>query len=72
MANGANVFVLKEIMGHSSLTTTMKYTHLQAHDLQQQHARFSPVASLAVSRNSAKLGSSVVDKRWEFRMEPRS
>jgi len=52
IANGANVFVLKEIMGHSSLTTTMKYTHLQPHDLQVQHAKFSPVANLRLRDNS--------------------
>ena len=46
VANGANVFVLKEIMGHSSLITTMKYTHLQPHDLRIHHAGFSPVVNL--------------------------
>jgi integrase/recombinase XerD len=50
IANGANVFVLKEIMGHSSLITTMKYTHLQPQDLQIQHAGFSPVAKLDIGR----------------------
>lgn len=49
MANGANVFALKEIMGHASLHTTMKYTHLQPHDLQLQHSTFSPVAKLAIA-----------------------
>ena len=48
IANGANVFALKEIMGHATLQTTMKYTHLQPHDLQLQHATFSPVAKLAI------------------------
>ena len=52
IANGANVFTLKEIMGHSTLTTTMKYTHLQPHDLQVQHAKFSPVANLRLRDNS--------------------
>jgi site-specific recombinase XerD len=46
VAYGANVFALKVIMGHSSLQTTMKYTHLQPQDLQLQHATFSPVAKL--------------------------
>jgi len=50
IANGANVFVLKEIMGHASLSTTLKYTHLQPHDLQVQHAKFSPVANLGVGK----------------------
>jgi site-specific recombinase XerD len=46
LINGANVFLLKEVMGHSSLLTTLKYTHLQPADLQNQHARYSPVAHL--------------------------
>jgi site-specific recombinase XerD len=50
VANGANVFVLKAIMGHSSLQTTMRYTHLQPDDLRIQHDRFSPVVHLATTR----------------------
>jgi site-specific recombinase XerD len=46
VAGGANVLALKDIMGHNCLATTMKYTHLQPHDLQLQHATFSPVAKL--------------------------
>jgi len=46
LANGANVLVLKDIMGHESLATTNKYTHLRPGDIQKQHARFSPVAEL--------------------------
>ncbi len=43
IANGANVFAVKGILGHSSLETTLKYTHLQEDDLRNQHSRFSPV-----------------------------
>jgi site-specific recombinase XerD len=50
VANGANAMVLKEIMGHESLQTTMKYVHLQPDDLQQQHTKFSPVTSLGIGR----------------------
>lgn len=46
IANEANVFTLKNIMGHTSLQTTLKYTHMQAGDLKAQHAKFSPVAKL--------------------------
>jgi site-specific recombinase XerD len=50
VANGANVMVLKEIMGHESLQTTMKYVHLQPDDLQLQHTKFSPVTNLGIGR----------------------
>jgi site-specific recombinase XerD len=46
IANGANVFAVKEIMGHASLQTTLKYTHLQIKDLKTQHNKFSPVEGL--------------------------
>jgi site-specific recombinase XerD len=46
IANGANVFVVKEIMGHASLQTTLKYIHLQIKDLKNQHEKFSPVEGL--------------------------
>src|SRR5271157_5604202 len=44
--NGGSVFALKEIFGHSSLTTTLKYTHLQPEDLRREHNRFSPIEAL--------------------------
>lgn len=42
-AQGANVFTIKEIKGHSSLQTTMKYVHLQNRDMKAQHNKFSMV-----------------------------
>jgi site-specific recombinase XerD len=46
VADGANPFILKDILGHSSLLTTQKYLHLQPSDLRAQHAKFSPIAKL--------------------------
>ena len=46
IAKGSTDFVLKEILGHTSLQPTLKYTHLQPRDLQRQHARFTPVEDL--------------------------
>jgi len=46
IAQGADLFVVKDIMGHASLQTTMKYTHLSIADLKAHHATFSPVANL--------------------------
>jgi len=50
LTNGGDVFALKNIMGHASLHTTLKYTHLQPQDLQNQHAMFSPVTNLSLGR----------------------
>lgn len=46
LANGGSIDLLRVILGHKSLTTTLKYTHLQQQDIQKQHAKFSPVAQL--------------------------
>lgn len=45
-AQGTNAFILKEILGHSSMQTTMRYVHLQPDDLKAQHNRFSMVNEL--------------------------
>lgn len=46
LVNGGSINVLKDILGHKSLTTTLKYTHLGQQDVQNQHAKYSPVAQL--------------------------
>lgn len=46
-AQGVNAFILKEIMGHSSMQTTMRYVHPQPDDLKAQHNRFSIVNELS-------------------------
>jgi integrase/recombinase XerD len=46
IAKGGTDFALKEILGHTSLQPTLKYTHLQPRDLQRQHARFTPIEDL--------------------------
>lgn len=46
IAKGGADFALKDILGHTSLQPTLKYTHLQPRDLQRQHARFTPVEGL--------------------------
>lgn len=45
-AQGTNAFILKEIMGHSSMQTTMRYIHPQPDDLKAQHNMFSMVNEL--------------------------
>jgi integrase/recombinase XerD len=52
VAGGANVFTLKDIMGHRSLQTTMGYIKQQPEEIQLQHAAFSPVAKLFGSKSN--------------------
>lgn len=43
---GGNVFTLKELMGHTTLTVLNRYLAIAQVDLQAQHRRFSPVQGL--------------------------
>lgn len=52
IAHGANAFTLKEVMGHASLQTTLKYVHMQPAEIQAQHAQFSPLANLNRNRDT--------------------
>jgi len=51
LANGGNVFYLKAILGHKSLTTTLSYTRTLPKDIQDQHMKYSPVAELFKNRS---------------------
>jgi site-specific recombinase XerD len=55
--NGGSVFALKDIMGHSSLNTTLRYTHLQSADLRREHDRYSPLERLNKPRRTRKSTS---------------
>ena len=44
--NGGDVFSLQRILGHRDVSTTMLYVHLSTRDLEEQHARYSPVANI--------------------------
>lgn len=46
IANGGNLETLRIILGHESILTTVKYTHLDISDIQKQHTKFSPVNEL--------------------------
>ena len=46
IANGGNIFSLKEIMGHASITTTQLYVHLAAAMTKGDHKVHSPAARM--------------------------
>lgn len=46
MMNGGNILTLQRILGHSSITMTMKYAHLAPEHLQEAK-KFNPLTSLA-------------------------
>lgn len=44
--NGANAFQLQAILGHTSLEVTKVYVNLFSSEVQQGHAKFSPINNL--------------------------
>lgn len=43
VANGGNVFVLKELMGHSDIKMTLRYTDISENQKQESHRTYSPM-----------------------------
>jgi integrase/recombinase XerD len=46
LRNGGDVVRLSETLGHSQLSTTMRYLHLVTEDLAEPHQRLSPLNRL--------------------------
>jgi len=44
--SGGNLAHLQKILGHRSITTTMRYVHTQIEDAQREHRKHSPIARL--------------------------
>lgn len=44
--NGANAFQLQAILGHTTLEVTKMYVHLFSNEIQEGHAKFSPLNGL--------------------------
>lgn len=41
--NGGKIHVAQKLLGHESITTTMRYLDVSLADLQQEHSRYSPL-----------------------------
>jgi site-specific recombinase XerD len=54
LRNGGKVFSLKEMLGHTDLKMTARYVAIAQADVQNQHAKFSPVDRLRKSGIKAK------------------
>ncbi len=43
LANGADIRIIQEILGHASVATTERYTHIMSHDIDQQIRSSHPI-----------------------------
>jgi integrase/recombinase XerD len=43
LANGANIVNVRDLLGHESVASTQRYTHVSTQDLLAAHARFHPL-----------------------------
>lgn len=62
LLRGASTRVLQELLGHGSLASTQRYTHLDASHLQEVHAATHPAerarsGARAVEASSVNLGA---------------
>ena len=57
---GADLRVVQELLGHSSITTTQVYTHIQNKDLQVNHDTFHPLNEVSSEEDLRFLSSGKV------------
>jgi len=62
LSNGANLRVIQELLGHSSLSTTQKYTHLDFKSMALEYDKAHPLATSFGGIANAKLTKSKVNK----------
>lgn len=64
MMGGGDILTLQRILGHSSITMTMRYAHLSPEHLESA-MRLSPLAQLSQEQESG-------EKNWTRESHPRS
>lgn len=52
LSNGGSVRVLQKILGHSRITTTEIYTHVNEELIKKQHEKFNPIQTLVLEKKS--------------------
>ncbi|MCY9695365.1 tyrosine-type recombinase/integrase [Paenibacillus alginolyticus] len=50
LLNGGDVFSAQRIVAHSSIQTTRRYVKLNDENIRQQHAQYSPISRLGMTR----------------------
>ena len=69
LENGGDIYSLREILGHTSLTMVQKYLHLTQQKTTQRFPNFSPMDR--ISRKTAKKAPDSVKTVWCFLVRPR-
>ena len=65
LLNGADIYSLQKILGHSSLASVKIYLNLFSCDLKKQHQRFPPVDTLAKDHSFYPVCRSVIGKQTD-------
>ena len=63
LRNGANVYGLKSMMGHTSLTICQRYLAITQADIQQEHQKCSPVESMLRNQDNRSPNRKLIHRR---------
>lgn len=54
-ANGMSVFLLQQLMGHSDISMTRRYTDINQEQLEEAHSNFSPLALVEKGKRLSRI-----------------